>query len=285
MELSELETLLAATAAVRPIFHSEADFQHAFAWQLHEAHPDARIRLETRPSPGVRLDVLATIDGLRIAFELKYLLRDITVTIDGELFQLPNGGAQDLRRYDFVKDVARLEVMLRDGSAEEATQSHSQELERHSGVRSLTLTLPRKSTCYASVTSNAVTRYTLDLQEQIDRDALPGPFQEEDVLRLPHWWGDPPLRLKDQVAHWLIDTAETYAGEQSLSLQTFGSERPRITLLDEAGQVVREASTFGEHGETSIDLSGLAEGRHIARIERDETTRPQPLQIRLLPSL
>jgi hypothetical protein len=119
MQLSELEALIAAVAEARPIFHSEADFQHAFAWQLHHAYPDARVRLETRPSPGVRLDVLATIDGRRIAFELKYLVRAISVTIDGDLFDLPNQGAQDLRRYDFVKDVARLEVMLRDGAADE----------------------------------------------------------------------------------------------------------------------------------------------------------------------
>jgi hypothetical protein len=117
MQLNELEGLMVDVAAPRPIFHSEADFQHAFAWQLHAAYPDARVRLETRPSPGVRLDVLATIDGQSVAFELKYLLRAITVTIDDELFQLPNQGAQDLRRYDFVKDVARLEVMLRGGAA------------------------------------------------------------------------------------------------------------------------------------------------------------------------
>lgn len=119
MQLNELERLMRNVAAVRPIFHSEADFQHAFAWQLHAAHPKARIRLETRPAPGVRVDVLATIDGRRVAFELKYLVRGITVTIDDELFELPNQGAQDLRRYDFVKDVARLEVMLRDGATDE----------------------------------------------------------------------------------------------------------------------------------------------------------------------
>jgi hypothetical protein len=119
MQLNELESLMRDVAAARPIFHSEADFQHAFAWQLHVAHPVSRVRLETRPTRGVRVDVLASIDGRRSAFELKYLVRGITVTVDGELFELPNQGAQDLRRYDFVKDVARLEVMVRDGAADE----------------------------------------------------------------------------------------------------------------------------------------------------------------------
>jgi hypothetical protein len=90
LNLVELEQTMAALAAQRPVFHSEADFQHGFAWQLHSDYSEARIRLETRPRPGVRLDVLALLDGRRIAFELKYLLRDLSTTIDGELFQLPH---------------------------------------------------------------------------------------------------------------------------------------------------------------------------------------------------
>ncbi len=110
---------MAALALVRPLFHSEADFQHAFAWQLHSAHPDARIRLETRPRPGVRLDVMALIGGRRVAVELKYLLRDLSATVEDELFELPFQSAQDVRRYDFVKDVARLEVLRADGAADD----------------------------------------------------------------------------------------------------------------------------------------------------------------------
>jgi hypothetical protein len=109
---------MASLAEHRPVFHSEADFQHAFAWELQRRHTEARIRLETRPRPGVRLDVLATIDGSRVAVELKYLLRDLTTTIEGELFALPNQSAQDVRRYDFIKDVARLEVLRRDDYAD-----------------------------------------------------------------------------------------------------------------------------------------------------------------------
>ena len=82
MNLAEIEETMAALARVRPLFHSEADFQHAFAWQLRSAHPDARIRLETRPRPGVRLDVMALIGGRRVAVELKYLLRDLSATVE-----------------------------------------------------------------------------------------------------------------------------------------------------------------------------------------------------------
>lgn len=109
---------MAGLARERPVFHSEADFQHGFAWQLNKAYPAARIRLETRPRPGVRLDVLIVIDGKRIAFELKYLLRTLRTTIEDEFFELPFQGAQDTRRYDFISDVARLEVLRQDGYAD-----------------------------------------------------------------------------------------------------------------------------------------------------------------------
>ncbi len=41
-----IEALLATLAGSRKVFHSEADFQHALAWQIHEAMPDSQVRLE-----------------------------------------------------------------------------------------------------------------------------------------------------------------------------------------------------------------------------------------------
>jgi hypothetical protein len=117
--LEDLARTLLALAVRRPVFHSEADFQHAFAWQVQLEHPEARIRLETRPRPGVRLDVLVVLNGRRIALELKYLLRRLTVTVDDELFDLPSQGAQDVRRYDFIKDISRLEVLRADDAADD----------------------------------------------------------------------------------------------------------------------------------------------------------------------
>lgn len=118
--MEDLCELMAALAFARPLFHSEADFQHAFAWQLHASYPNARIRLETRIRPGERLDVFAVIDGRRIAVELKYLLRKLTATIEGELYELPNQAAQDIGRHAFVKDIGRLERMRIEGLADDA---------------------------------------------------------------------------------------------------------------------------------------------------------------------
>jgi hypothetical protein len=59
----------------RGVFHSEADFQHALAWAIHVSDPSVHIRLETRPEPGMRLDLLVSRPelGEHLALELKYL--------------------------------------------------------------------------------------------------------------------------------------------------------------------------------------------------------------------
>ena len=44
-------SLMDAPARDRPVFHSEADFQHALAWCIHEAIPDGGCRLEFKPFP------------------------------------------------------------------------------------------------------------------------------------------------------------------------------------------------------------------------------------------
>ena len=93
-----LEAVLARLSVLRPVFHSEADFQQAFAWEVHTQDPTVRVRLETRPAPGMRLNLLLTRDdGLRrSAIELKYLTRLWTGEFAGERFELKDQGAQDI---------------------------------------------------------------------------------------------------------------------------------------------------------------------------------------------
>jgi hypothetical protein len=107
---SWLETLRRS----RPVFHSEADFQHALAWVIHQSDPALRIRLETRPRPGMRLDLLVSSPDSRehLALELKYLTAAWSGEVDGEHFQLLSQGAQDIRAYDVVKDIQRVEQLV-----------------------------------------------------------------------------------------------------------------------------------------------------------------------------
>ena len=114
-----LRDTLALLAAERPVFHSEADFQHALAWLIHERNPAARIRLEYRLSEQERecLDLWVQDDECALAMELKYPTRLLTAEYAGEQFWLKNHSARDITRYDFIKDICRLErsVLARPG--------------------------------------------------------------------------------------------------------------------------------------------------------------------------
>lgn len=102
-------SLMDALAQDRPVFHSEADFQHALAWCIHETIPDGGCRLEFKPFPAKPIYLDIWLPGMGVAFELKYLSRKLNFLREGESFALRNQGAQDIRRYDFLKDIQRLE--------------------------------------------------------------------------------------------------------------------------------------------------------------------------------
>jgi hypothetical protein len=109
-------------AEQRPIFHSEADFQHALAWAFQTLYPSASVRLEYKPFPEERfyLDMWIRVGDEACAFELKYPTRGIDVSVGNERFSLKDQAAQDITRYDFVKDIVRLERVVEAGLATSA---------------------------------------------------------------------------------------------------------------------------------------------------------------------
>jgi hypothetical protein len=113
-----LRDALSGLALSRPVFHSEADLQHALAWQIHAMDPALHVRLETRPLPGMRLDLqVSSADRSRhTALELKYLTKAWAGTVSGEHFELKSQGAQDIAGYDVVKDIWRVERATAAGS-------------------------------------------------------------------------------------------------------------------------------------------------------------------------
>ena len=71
----DLNLLLATLANKRPVFHSEADFQHALAWELQLLDPNVNIRLEYRPQWLDRrnyMDIWVIDEDTAKAIELKY---------------------------------------------------------------------------------------------------------------------------------------------------------------------------------------------------------------------
>jgi len=90
---------LKVLSSKRPIFHSEADFQQALAWQIHEEYPTCSIRLErkvTQLDNTMYVDIWATENDANVAIETKYRTKLLEVIVDREQFDLLNrGGYKD----------------------------------------------------------------------------------------------------------------------------------------------------------------------------------------------
>ncbi len=109
----DMDGLMGSLADSRKVFHSEADFQHALAWHIHQAMPESQVRLEVDVMQVEHqrrfLDIWLPLEG--IAIELKYKTRGLELEQDDEFFVLRNQSAQDQGRYDFLLDIQRLELM------------------------------------------------------------------------------------------------------------------------------------------------------------------------------
>jgi hypothetical protein len=103
---------MARLAALRPVYHSEADFQHAFAWELQKQLPTSSIFLERpqrTPEGSIYLDIFLRMGDQALAIELKYKTQKYQFETPTDFFRLSLHGASDLGRYDFLKDICRLE--------------------------------------------------------------------------------------------------------------------------------------------------------------------------------
>ena len=112
MKKFDLPQILETALQCRSVFHSESDFQHHLAWEIHKTFKDAEVRLECPLShnKGVtrgHCDIVVGNDGEIIGIELKYKTKKSLVDIDDERFELKPHGA--LLPYNFLKDVYRLE--------------------------------------------------------------------------------------------------------------------------------------------------------------------------------
>jgi len=107
----DLVEIMRELSLQRPVFHSEADFQHALAMQIHMHLPDCNIRLEYPfgSNRENRLDILVFGDNWKTAIELKYKTTDFFGALQGDIFVLKGHSANDIGRYEFLKDVERLE--------------------------------------------------------------------------------------------------------------------------------------------------------------------------------
>ena len=111
----DIVDVMSELAQRRPVFHSEADFQHAFAWCIHTTNPDGGVRLEYKPLPNKPVYLDLWFPDIGVAVELKYFTRKLEVKHSGGSFALRDQIAQPPpRRYDFLKDIQRLEQVCRE---------------------------------------------------------------------------------------------------------------------------------------------------------------------------
>ena len=113
-KMIDVNETLRTLAPTRPVFHSEADFQHALAWHIHNRYPKLKVRLEYRPARidrKIYIDIWLQHDEDLYAIELKYKTRRLSTSVHGESFDLLDQSAQDCARYDVCKDVSRVESL------------------------------------------------------------------------------------------------------------------------------------------------------------------------------
>ena len=126
MKPEQLQQTLSALAVRRPLFHSEADFQHELAMDLARNHYAVRlevpIQLALKNQPvGIQLDLLAINQesGQKTAIELKY----ITVALDhqnnGERFRLSGNWGTNLSLFDTLADLERVASVVKAGKADQ----------------------------------------------------------------------------------------------------------------------------------------------------------------------
>lgn len=136
----DIEYIMTELAKKRPVFYSEADFQHALAWEIREKYQNINIRLEQRlfisNEKFVYIDLIL-IDksqGKKIFVELKYKTKNSKIKLktdgyDDEIFELKNHTAHTDNKKLFYHDIDRLEYLVRSNQNSEAyaiflTNSH-----------------------------------------------------------------------------------------------------------------------------------------------------------------
>jgi len=114
-----LAEVMLALSRDRPVFHSEADFQFAFAQAVQLLAPKVKCRLEkpilnNATGKTEYLDLLCKGPQGETPIEFKYFTRRWSGVVRHERFQLRGHAATDLLRLHFVHDLVRLESFCLD---------------------------------------------------------------------------------------------------------------------------------------------------------------------------
>lgn len=101
-----------AVTRLNRIFHSEDDFQHELAWELHsrvEQQSEWEVRLEYPAQGDTYIDICLISGESIVPVELKYKTTEAQCERDGEVFNLKEHSARPTGRYEFIRDIDRIE--------------------------------------------------------------------------------------------------------------------------------------------------------------------------------
>lgn len=123
MNIQNIVETLNTLSQTRPIFHSEADFQHELAIALRDNGYACRLEVPfvmrvNGEDTNLELDILVIEEGdKKTAIELKYVKKRYEGTHGNEHFDLANSWGTNLSRFDCFADLQRVSALVDAGEA------------------------------------------------------------------------------------------------------------------------------------------------------------------------
>jgi hypothetical protein len=150
------------------------------------------------------------------------------------------------------------------------------------GVRTVSIHPPGRSTCYLQVTAAGVSRYRIVTRITYDKNAVPGP-QQRPFEVIPDWWLGPDAVLIREPEHHAIVQVHTRPGDGDALVFEHSGHGVAIELLGRTGEVIRRGE--GVDGRLSIDTTDVEPGPYVMRVTREEGTLGAPVRLSRVPPL
>ena len=108
----DIHHILHSLAKDRPAFYDEEDFQCALEIRIRDLIPDCEIYRKFKPFDGENVSVDLWVPTHGTAIALRYPRQRLSVWQNNVHFELKEHSAQDSGRYDFARDISRLERVV-----------------------------------------------------------------------------------------------------------------------------------------------------------------------------
>ena len=136
------------------------------------------------------------------------------------------------------------------------------------GVRTHQFELPEPE-CWIQISSATANRYILRLHDELDKEMIPGPLEEEQINPIPEWWPDPPLVLREWERFLQVEITDEL--KQVGKLRLTGTPGLTLELLSTTGSTLASGATVENHPDNAVemDVSAVETGSYIVRVGRD----------------